>query len=102
MNLNPFSGGGMPGIPNLGNILGGGGGLPGLPGLLGMGGGQQQGQGGGGLGGTIQQSPYVGNDNSTGADGSGAWNLQSLLDMMNINQQSQGGTQSYIGGQGLI
>ena len=29
-------------------------------------------------------------------------NLQALLDMMQRNQQGQGGGQSYIGGQGLI
>lgn len=104
MNLNPFSGGGLPGIPDLGSILGGsgGGGLPGLPGLLGMGGGaQQQGQGAS-LGGTMQMQPY----GDTSADSSGGiggtMNLQALLDMMQRNQYGDGGTQSYIGGQGLI
>lgn len=97
----------LPGLPDLSSVLGGGGGLPGmgLHKLFGMGDGQQQGQGAS-LGGTMQTSnPYMGNtpDSSGATGGAGdGWNLQALLDMMNMNQQSQGGGQSYIGGQGLI
>jgi hypothetical protein len=107
MNLNPFSGGGLPGIPDLGSILGGSGGggllgLPGLPNLFGMGGGAQQQGPDSSLGGTIQMRPY--SDTSTDSSGGvgGTMNLQALLDMMQRNQYGGGGTQSYIGGQGLI
>jgi hypothetical protein len=107
VNLNPFSGGGLPGIPDLGSILGGSGGgglsrFPGLPGLFGMGGGgQQQGQGTS-LGGTMETQPYSDPSSATGSGLGGTINLQALLDMMQRNQAGGGGTQSYIGGQGLI
>jgi hypothetical protein len=50
----------------------------------------------------MQMQPY--GDTSADSSGSigGTMNLQALLDMMQRNQYGDGGTQSYIGGQGLI